>query len=1207
LQEVVFVLGLKRRISPREELVRGWIRAASAAVILLLVTVAAVALFGPNLLGNYARGWVKAETGRVLTLGKVSINLLALSVEVHDLSLTEVDQTRTFVAWERLYLALSPRSLWHRAPVIRELHLENPTLHIERLPDARFNFSDLLERPERAPDRATEAAEPASYSLNNLTIAGGRIEIIDRTLAEPASHRVEALELALPFIGNLPYLADRYVQPLLRATVNGTPFEFRGELKPFADTREYGAKLKFDGIDLPYYLGYLPANLPVTVNNGRLDVDLDLIYRASASTKPVLEMTGRFDLMVLDLRERSGRPLLFMPLLEARLAPSRPLDRQIHLASLSINNLQSWLDRNPDGEWNFARLSETAAPDQAPTAAQEHAAPLQLQIDQLRLRNGHLGVRDNLPAGGFATTLLAINLDADDVTLAQDQPFRVALDLGSARRERLSLSGQMTIKPLSLDLAIETRGVPLAAYQPYYQAQTTAVIAGELQAGARLQISPQQPLLVSDTRLEVRDLDLPLSRGEGLKLAGIVLQGGRFNLAANQLDIADLALTGADLRFSRNRSGHWSFLDRNYPLLARLAEPTAAAPASTPEQRPLHYRIDRIALDGARIVVRDELPARPANFAITDLDMTIRDLAVPEAVPGTFQLSGTFQQRGEFQVSGSAALTGPVVSAAVQLRHIPLPSFAPYLAEQFRLVLVDGALDARLQANVAQRASGWQGRIGGDLGIRRFRCLDATHREDLLRWEQLQLRGIDAHLEPLSLKIEDLALNDYYARVLLDEQARLNFVEVFRTPPPPAGSGEPAAAGVPAIEQQAQERPQIDIGKITLQGGRVNFTDRHMPRPFSVEMLQLGGRIEGLSATPGTRAEVDLRGRLRNESPLTIAGTLNPLADPLFLDLSLNFNDMELSPLSPYSGTYVGYLIERGKLNVALTYLVENGRLQANNKIFLDQFTFGAAVESDRATSLPVRLAVALLKDRNGEIHLNLPVAGNLDDPQFSVWAVIWQIIKNLLVKAATSPLALLGTLAGGGEEVSIISFPVGSAQLTGAEQAKLAKLADALRERHELKIEVRGYVDPDHDPEGYRREVLQDKLRREKFLELARRKGGELPADVATVEVTADEYPDYLWRVYRQADFPKPRSFIGLVRHLPDAEMEKLLLANLRMGPDELRALAQSRAQAVITALVEDGGVPRERFFLATADIAALPADAKISRSRVEFGVVVK
>jgi outer membrane protein OmpA-like peptidoglycan-associated protein len=331
------------------------------------------------------------------------------------------------------------------------------------------------------------------------------------------------------------------------------------------------------------------------------------------------------------------------------------------------------------------------------------------------------------------------------------------------------------------------------------------------------------------------------------------------------------------------------------------------------------------------------------------------------------------------------------------------------------------------------------------------------------------------------------------------------------------------------------------------------------------------------------------------------------LADPLFLDLKLDFNDIELSPLSPYSGTYVGYLIERGKLNVTLAYQVENDQLKSSNKLFLDQFTFGDKVESDKATNLPVRLAVALLKDRKGQIHLDIPVYGDLNDPQFSIWGIIWQIIKNLLIKAATSPMALLGALAGGGEDFSTIVFPYGSASLTEAEQAKLTKIAEALRDRTDLKIEVKGYVDPDNDPERYRREVLQAKIRREKHLDLRKRQGDAAPAVVDAVTLTSEEYPEYLWRVYKQADFPKPRNLVGMVKHLPDAELEKLLLANTKIGIEELTVLAQARAQAVVAALVETGGIPRERVFLATTEITAKPATDGVSRSRVEFGMALK
>ncbi len=1188
---------------------RVWIRAAIAALILLLLLAGTAALFGPNLLRQLAQDWVREETGRTLELGKVNVNLLALSVEIHDVTLTETAQATPFVRWKRLYVALSPRSLWHWAPVIRELQLDQPVMRIERQTEGRFNFSDLFDREEGDGPAPDQTRDSVHFSLNNLVIHDGKIDFIDQALAKPVVHRVEALELAVPFFGNLPYLADRYVAPLLNATVNGTPFELKGELKPFADTQEYLLKLKFDGIDLPRYLSYLPAKLPLKVESGLLDIDLDLTCRVSAAAKPQLDLAGRFDLSVLDLREPDGRPLLFVPLLEGRLAPSQPLDLQFHLAALFINNPQGWVDRNPAGEWNIMRLAGVGQADAAPASGTPaEPSPLQLRIDQLKLQKGRLELRDALPAGRFDTILGNINLVADGFTLAQGTPFKLAMNLATGRQERLGISGQVIARPFTLDLAIEAAGVPMAAYQPYYHTEVAAAINGELDVSSRLRVKPGQPLLLSELRLALRNLDLPLPGDEGFSLASAVVEGGSFNLAANRLEITDLALNDADLRFSRNKGGHWSFLDRNYPLLAKLAAPSATPVQPDSERPAFSYRIGRVALGNARISFRDELPAEPAHLSIHNLGMTVHELAAPEQVPAGFDIHGVLAQRGALQASGVFNPTGPEINATIRLQHVALKDFAPYVQERYRLVLVDGTLDAKLVAAAVKQKAGWRGRFSGDLGVSRFYCLDAAHREDLLRWDRLQVSGLDARLEPLSLQVAAVAIDNYYARVLLDEQARLNLADVFVRSAAPDKTGKSAAKQVAlAPGQSASPAPEIRIGKITLQDGTVNFTDRHMPRTFSVEMLQLGGRIEGLSSRPGARAEVDLRGRLRNESPLTVAGTFNPLAEPLFLDLKLDFKNIELSPLSPYSGTYIGYLIDKGKLNVALRYLVENGKLDSSNQIFLDQLTFGDAVESDRATSLPVRLAVALLKDRRGEIHLDIPVSGNLDDPQFSVWRIIWQIIRNLLVKAVTSPFALLGALAGTGEDFNSIAFPPGSATLTAAEQSKLTKIADALRERSELKIEVKGYIDPQLDPEGYRLELLQEKIRREKQIELRKQLGDAAPAEAAAVTVAPEEYSEYLWRVYKAADFPKPRNFFFMTKHLPDAEMEKLLLANTRVGTDELTRLAQARASSVVKALVETGGISRERIFLVTGDVTAPPATEGATRSRVEFGLAVK
>ncbi|RMF70616.1 MAG: DUF748 domain-containing protein, partial [Alphaproteobacteria bacterium] len=349
---------------------------------------------------------------------------------------------------------------------------------------------------------------------------------------------------------------------------------------------------------------------------------------------------------------------------------------------------------------------------------------------------------------------------------------------------------------------------------------------------------------------------------------------------------------------------------------------------------------------------------------------------------------------------------------------------------------------------------------------------------------------------------------------------------------------------------------------LTLQGGTVHFEDRHLSTPFKATMFDLGGRVTGLASDPAMKADVDLRGRLENHSPLNITGTVNPLADELFADLAVRFREIDLTPMSPYSGTFIGYLIAKGKLNLELDYKIDEGRIDADNRIIIDQLTLGDRVESDRATSLPVSLAIALLKDRNGIIDLDVPISGRLDDPDFSIAGAVWTIIRNLLVKAATSPFSLLAAMVGGDEDFSSVTFEPGTAAFAAGEMDKLKKLADILGKRPGVTLEISGFIDPQQDPEAYRRAQLERLVRAEKWRRLE--KAGKAPAREDAVKVSAEEYPDLLTRVYKEADFPRPRNFIGLLKKLPVPEMEKLLLAHIKAGSEEMAGLAQERALAV-------------------------------------------
>jgi hypothetical protein len=399
-----------------------------------------------------------------------------------------------------------------------------------------------------------------------------------------------------------------------------------------------------------------------------------------------------------------------------------------------------------------------------------------------------------------------------------------------------------------------------------------------------------------------------------------------------------------------------------------------------------------------------------------------------------------------------------------------------------------------------------------------------------------------------------------------------------------AAAGEMAAASpdnnIAAKPAEPAEPPTpVAIETMSFQGGRINFTDHFIKPNYSANLLEIGGRVSGLSSEETRMADVDLRGKLENYAPLEITGKINPLRDDLFVDLKIDFKDMDLSPLTPYSGRYAGYTIEKGKLFLSLKYLIVNRNLAATNNVFLDQFTFGDAVESPDATKLPVRLAVALLKNRKGEISLDLPLSGSLDDPKFSVWSVVVKIIVNLLVKAATSPFALLGALFGGGEELSYLEFNYGKEALDAPAEAKLKNLVKALHDRPALKLEIAGHVDVEKDREALRQIIFDRKVRSQKLKDLVK-KGGEAPS-LDNVAVDAKEYPQYLKKAYREEKFPKPRNFIGMLKDLPVPEMEKLMYTHLEVTDDDLRLLAQRRANAVKDFLLASRQVEPERVFL--------------------------
>ncbi len=710
-------------------------------------------------------------------------------------------------------------------------------------------------------------------------------------------------------------------------------------------------------------------------------------------------------------------------------------------------------------------------------------------------------------------------------------------------------------------------------------------------------------LETSVTSLHLRRQD---EKEDFLAVPEIVVKGVEVDFINRTATIDEAATRKGTVRVTREMDGAIDLAKLFSPKEGNTGKTTPPPPASSAKEASPEWlvQVKKASLEGYSVIALDRTPEEPVTVRVSRLDVTAENLSTEKNRRGRLSLAAALNKSGKIAFGGALGLNPLSAELDLDARTIDLAPFEPYVTNRINISLTGGNVSAKGKFALATKDNAIRTTYTGTILASKVATVDKATSEDFLNWESLHLDGFSMGTSPLSIAIREVALTDFYSRIVVTPEGTLNVQNIVRKEEPAAGSGTAGGApdNVAAVKTPEPPEPPtpVSIRLVSLQGGRINFTDYHIKPNYSANLLEVGGRISGLSSEETKMADVDLRGKLENYAPLEITGKINPLRNDLFLDLKVDFKDMDLSPLTPYSGRYAGYTIEKGKLSLSLEYRIVDRKLTASNNVFLDQFSFGEPVESPDATKLPVRLAVALLKDRSGEITLDLPVSGSLDDPQFRLGHVIVKIIVNLLAKAATSPFALLGAVFGGGEELSYLEFDYGKDTLGKAGEAKLKTLSKALHDRPALKLEIAGYVDSEKDREALRQSLFDRKVRSQKRKDLVR-KGGQAPS-LDNVVVDAKEYPEYLKRAYRAEKFPKPRNFIGLVKDLPVPEMEKLMFAHLQVTDDDLRLLAQRRAQAVRDSLVASKEVEPERIFLVEPKSLAPEKKEKERDSRVEF-----
>lgn len=601
----------------------------------------------------------------------------------------------------------------------------------------------------------------------------------------------------------------------------------------------------------------------------------------------------------------------------------------------------------------------------------------------------------------------------------------------------------------------------------------------------------------------------------------------------------------------------------------------------------------------------ERIPARE-RLEASKLAVTLDTLSTAMDQPSTFTVKGTLANNGSIDINGTSTAGFARISLDTDLRQFPVMPFQSYFQQYLNAQLMTGSVSGKTRAHITlpRGKQAFALDLRGNAALNSVVVLEKATNSNFLRWSGLSTEGIRVIVGkgPTDVTLDKITLRNFFARTILSEQGRLNLQDLIVTKSdaaPVAGTGKdtPASTTPPAAAEAA---PVIRIGQVVLDRGSVNFTDNFIKPNYRANMTGISGTIGAFASNAQSPAQVNLHGKIDDAAPMQISGAINPLFKPMYLDIKGNANGIELTRLTPYSAKYTGYPITKGKLSWTASYKVEAEQLLANNDVLVDQLTFGEYVAGPDVTKLPVTLAVALLKDRHGQINVGLPISGSLSDPEFSVGGVIFRVFVNLITKAVTSPFALLGSMFGGGEEMAYAEFAPGTATLSEDTRHKLDNLAKALHERPGLNLDITGHTDQRTDISGIAQDNLTRRMRQLKRDELTR-KGKE--EEARNVTLTEDEIDKYMKVVYREAKFDKPTNMLGLTKSLPRAEMAALLIANTQVSDDDLLRLAQRRAEAVRAYLEKTGEVPAERMFLLAPDTRKeVPADS--SMTRVDFSL---
>jgi len=875
--------------------------------------------------------------------------------------------------------------------------------------------------------------------------------------------------------------------------------------------------------------------------------------------------------------------------------------RALHLADVQMDQPKTELLFDKSGQLNLAQLFKLPASE--PSPADPNAKPFPLRIDSIKLAGGYVHFQDLRPSEPIEFLYNKLDFELKNLSTLPEDNADMTLVAAGPEGGQIDWKGNFSLVPITSEGTLKVTDGKMKAWWPYVREALPLVLEdGVLNFSTeyKFSLAKETELNLTNTAASIAPFAIKAPDGRPLvRLERLDVSETTVDLTKQQVVIGKIRSNKLETWAAREADGQldWQKLFASQPSKPSKAPEPAKAPATADSpkadpaapSKPWQVLLKDVQLRNYQVHLADRQAKPAVALELGPLNIDVQNFDSLNQSPFTLKVDSGLGKQGKIQAAGEVNLNPVSAKLKVNTQDIDLRVAQSYISPFIRLELRSGMLGSNLDVNL-KSADPLKLQITGRAQVEQLHTLDTLKTRDFLKWQRLVLEGVNyQHGE--SLSIDKVNLLQPYVRFMINDDRTTNVDDLLI--PQPANSGAKSAP-----KPASKEKPLgIHIGQIAINDGSANFADFSLTPNFATAIQQLNGQIGTIDSRQAKPASVDIKGKVDRYAPVTIKGSVNPFDPIAALDIATSFKRVELTTLTPYSGKFAGFRIRKGRLNLDLHYVITNGQLKAENKLVIEQLQLGEKVDSADAVDLPIRLAIALLKDTDGKISIELPVTGDLNNPQFSVMPIVWQTLRNLVVRAATAPFKFIGGLVtgGGAEDLSNVSFAAGSSELNKDAESALNTLAKALKERPALRLEIEGTAAASSDGPF----LAAQRLEREyqyNYYKILQRRGDKVPAQASLLEVPESEKAPLLEGIYRiRVKQQPPAEWKDLSRDDRTAKLRDGVIKFWSNSDVLLRQLGQDRASTIKDYLVDKGQLEDDRVYFIDAHLGQAEKDGRV------------